>query len=39
MGFGNRALNERLLKKYSNNLDLVVQHLIEAADNNWSENR
>ncbi len=39
MGFANRALNERLLKKYDNKIDLVIQDLLENFDNDWFENR
>ena len=39
MGFANRKLNERLLKRFRNNIDQVVQHLVEKSDNNWSQNR
>jgi len=40
MGFANRQLNERLLKKYKNNLQEVIQKLLERFDNNtWSQNR
>lgn len=39
MGFGNRALNERLLKKYNNDVDKVVEHLIERSDNDWMDSR
>lgn len=39
MGFANRALNQRLLNKYKNNLEDVVQKLLEKLDNDWMESR
>jgi next-to-BRCA1 protein 1 len=39
MGFGNRALNERLLTRHNQNLDQVVNDLIERLDNNWTDHR
>ena len=35
MGFANRAQNERLLKKYNNNFEKVIEHLIENQDSNF----
>lgn len=39
MGFANRSLNDRLLKKFNNDIDKVVQKLLEVNDNDWSDRR
>ncbi len=39
MGFANRSLNERLLKKFNNDVDKVVESLIDRFDNDWALNR
>jgi hypothetical protein len=39
MGFGDRALNKRLLVKYNNNLERAVAELLEASDNDWAARR
>lgn len=36
MGFANRALNERLLRAYNDDIQKVVQHLTQRSDSNWS---
>lgn len=39
MGFFDRQLNERLLKKYDLDVRKVIVELIQENDNNWSEAR
>ncbi|XP_037112442.1 next to BRCA1 gene 1 protein isoform X1 [Syngnathus acus] len=39
MGFGDRALNQRLLKKHNYNLLDVVNELIQLTDNDWYSTR
>lgn len=39
MGFANRQLNNRLLRKFDNNMDQVVAHLLENINDNWSSKR
>lgn len=39
MGFCNRQLNLKLLKKHNNDLNKVIQNILETTDNNWAENR
>lgn len=39
MGFANRALNSKLLKKHENDMDKVLQELLEKNDNNWHQHR
>lgn len=39
MGFCDRKLNERLLKKHNNNVALVVNELLSLTDNEWSARR
>jgi hypothetical protein len=39
MGFADRKTNEKLLKKYDNNIQRVIEHILEKSDNNWAENR
>jgi hypothetical protein len=39
MGFADRALNERLLKKFDNDMDKVVQSLLDNVENDWYEHR
>ncbi|XP_034751132.1 next to BRCA1 gene 1 protein isoform X4 [Etheostoma cragini] len=39
MGFGDRPLNQRLLKKYNYNLLDVVNELVQMTDNDWYSTR
>ncbi|XP_028392942.1 next to BRCA1 gene 1 protein-like [Dendronephthya gigantea] len=39
MGFCDRLLNERLLKKYNNDVNKVVTELLHENDNNWHNGR
>ncbi|KAM3597924.1 uncharacterized protein V6R79_011256 [Siganus canaliculatus] len=39
MGFGDRSLNQRLLKKYNYNLLDVVNELVQMTDNDWYSTR
>jgi hypothetical protein len=39
MGFADRALNERLLKKFDNDMNKVVQCLLDNVENDWYEHR
>ncbi|XP_028456417.1 next to BRCA1 gene 1 protein isoform X3 [Perca flavescens] len=39
MGFGDRLLNQRLLKKYNYNLLDVVNELVQMTDNDWYSTR
>nr|XP_020479140.1 next to BRCA1 gene 1 protein-like [Monopterus albus] len=39
MGFGNRQLNQRLLKKHNYNLLDVVNELVQMTDNDWYSTR
>lgn len=39
MGFCDRTLNERLLKKYNNDVSKVVTELVHESDNDWSAGR
>ncbi|KAM8844361.1 next to BRCA1 gene 1 protein isoform 2-T2 [Spinachia spinachia] len=39
MGFGDRVLNQRLLKKYNYNLLDVVNELVQMTDNDWYSTR
>jgi hypothetical protein len=39
MGFANRALNEKLLKQFDNDMDKVVQSLLDNVENDWYEHR
>lgn len=39
MGFGDRALNQRLLQKHNRNLLDVVNELVQMTDNNWYTTR
>lgn len=39
MGFGDRSLNQRLLKKHSYNLLDVVNDLVQMTDNDWYSTR
>lgn len=39
MGFANRQLNLKMLKKYNMDLEKVVQSILEIHDNDWALNR
>lgn len=39
MGFANRQLNLKLLKKHNNDLNKVIQNLLDVNDNDWAQNR
>lgn len=39
MGFGDRSLNQRLLKKHNYNLLDVVNELVQMTDNDWYSTR
>lgn len=39
MGFGDRPLNQRLLKKHNYNLLDVVNELVQMTDNDWYSTR
>jgi len=39
MGFGDRPLNQRLLKKYNYNLLDAVNELVQMTDNDWYSTR
>ena len=39
MGFCDRQLNERLLKKYNLDVRKVIFEIVQENDNNWSEAR
>jgi len=39
MGFGDRALNQRLLQKHNRNLLDVVNELVQMTDNDWYTTR
>lgn len=39
MGFFDRQLNERLLKKYNMDVNKVVVELVRENDNDWSQAR
>ena len=39
MGFCNRELNEKLLKKHNNDVEAVVQELLSTTENDWMEQR
>lgn len=39
MGFANRTLNSKLLKKHENDMDKVLGELLEKNDNNWHQHR
>lgn len=39
MGFFDRQLNERLLKKYNMDINKAVVELLQQNDNDWSEAR
>lgn len=39
MGFANRQLNLKMLKKYNMDLEKVIQSILEIHDNDWALNR
>lgn len=39
LGFADRALNEKLLKKHDGDLNKVIQSILDIAENNWHESR
>jgi hypothetical protein len=39
MGFANRQLNKKLLDKYDNDLNKIIEFLLEKSDNDWATYR
>lgn len=39
MGFANRNLNKKLLDKYNNQVEKVIEDLVNKQDNNWADSR